>query len=281
MKVDLHLHTTASDGRLSPGEMVRLAAERGLEVIAITDHDTIDGIAAALEAAISYPSLRVIPGVEVNTDIPHGEIHILGYFIDYESEELRRTLEGLRNSREVRAQRMVEKLAELGMPVSWPRVQEIAGGASIGRPHVAQAMLECGYISSLQEAFTKYIGREGPAYAEREGLSPQQAVELVAKAGGPPFLAHPAGIDDLEGLVLQLKGAGLVGLEVYYNGYAKGTIDRLLAVASKHSLITSGGSDFHGLEGGNETPPGGIDVPFSCVEQLIAVAEQRSRRLVT
>ncbi|MFQ5924821.1 MAG: PHP domain-containing protein, partial [Dehalococcoidia bacterium] len=192
MKADLHLHTRASDGRLTPGEVVALAAKKGLSVIAITDHDSIEGIAAALVAAESFPSLRVIPGVEINTDIPDGEIHILGYFIDYHSKELKQTLQRLRHAREIRAQRMIAKLAKLGIPVEWRRVKELAGGGSIGRPHIAQAMFEGGYIPSLQEAFKRYIGRQGPAYAERERLSPVEAVELVVKAGGLPMLAHPA-----------------------------------------------------------------------------------------
>jgi len=228
MKVDLHLHTTASDGRLDPGVLVGVAAKKGLSVIAITDHDSIDGIAPALLAAESFPSLRVIPGVEINTDITNGEVHILGYFIDYRNKELERALETLRNSREARARKMIAKLGELGIDVEWQRVKELAGGGSIGRPHIAQAMFERGYILSFQEAFIKYIGRQGPAYAERERLSPVEAVALVVKAGGLPVLAHPADIADLEELLIELKQAGLVGLEAYYNGYRRATIARLV-----------------------------------------------------
>ena len=276
MKVDLHIHSTASDGRLTPEEVVRLASKKGLSVIAITDHDSVDGIAAALVAAESVPSLRVIPGVEINTDIPNGEVHIVGYFIDYENEELKRTLETLRHYREIRARKMIAKLRKLGIEVEWQRVQELAGGGSMGRPHVAQAMFEQGYVPSLQEAFTKYIGRQGPAYAERERLSPEEAVKLVVKAGGLPVMAHPAGIDGLEELLIQLKEVGLVGLEAYYNGYGWKTIHRLVELANKYGLLTSGGSDFHGL-GGDETPLGGIDVPLDCAQRLIALAEQREK----
>ncbi len=281
MKADFHLHTTASDGRLTPGELVGLAAKKGLSVIAIADHDSIDGIAAALVAAESFPSLKVIPGVEINTDIPNGEIHILGYFIDYQSEELKQTLQSLCHAREIRARRMIAKLARLGVHVEWQRVKELAGGGSIGRPHIAQAMFEGGYIPSLQEAFKRYIGRQGPAYAERERLSPVEAVELVVKAGGLPVLAHPANIDNLEELLVQLKGAGLVGLEAYYNAYTKQTIDRLVDLAEKHGLITCGGSDFHGLESSDETLLGVIDIPSHCAEQLIAMAEKPSPEVVT
>ena len=276
MKVDLHIHSTASDGGLTPEEVVQLAAKKGLSVIAITDHDSVDGIAAALTAAESFPSLRVIPGVEINTDIPNGEVHILGYFIDHENEELKRTLKTLRHSREIRAQKMIAKLGELGIEVEWRRVQELAGGGSVGRPHIAQAMLEQGYIPSLDEAFAKYIGRQGPAYAERERLSPEEAVKLVVKAGGLPVMAHPADIDGLEKLLIKLKEVGLVGLEAYYNGYSRKTIHHLVQLANKYGLLTSGGSDFHGL-GGSETPIGGVDVPLDCARRLIALAEQRAQ----
>jgi predicted metal-dependent phosphoesterase TrpH len=273
MKVDLHIHTTASDGRLSPEEVVRVAAEQGLSVIAITDHDSLAGIEPALLAAEAVPSIRVIPGLEINTDIPDSEIHILGYFIDYQDKELKQALEKLRNSRKARALKMITRLGELGIDIEWNRVLELAAGASVGRPHIAQAMLERGYISSFREAFTKYIGRLGPAYVERERLSPQEAVKLVANARGLPVLAHPADIDNVEELVVNLKGVGLVGLEAYYDGYDQKLIDSLVHLAIKYRLITSGGSDFHGFGVDNETPIGGVDVPFDCVERLIALKE--------
>jgi predicted metal-dependent phosphoesterase TrpH len=278
MKVDLHIHTTASDGRLTPDEVVRVAAKQGMSVIAITDHDTIAGIDSALLAAEPLPSLRVIPGLEINTDIPNAEIHILGYFIDHRDEELEQTLVQLRNSREARARKIVAKLGELGVDIVLHRVMELASGGSIGRPHIAQAMLEQGYIPSLQEAFTKYIGRQGPAYVERERLSPQEAVKVVAKAGGLPVLAHPADIDRLEELLVKLKEVGLVGLEAYYNGYDRKTIDGLVRLAAKHGLITSGGSDFHGFADAHEAPIGAIDVPLDCAERLIALTERRSQQ---
>ena len=160
MKADLHLHTTASDGNLSPQELVRLAVDLDMDVIAITDHDCVDGIAPALDEAQRFPKLRVIPGVEVSTDVPHGEIHVLGYFITHLDSDLAATLERFRNSRQLRAQKMVEKLARLGVEVDWRRVKEVAGSGSIGRPHIAQVMLEQGYVSSSKDAFAKYIGRD-------------------------------------------------------------------------------------------------------------------------
>ena len=274
MKADLHLHTTASDGRFSPEEIVHLAARQGLKIIAITDHDSVDGVRPALAAARDFPSLKVIPGVEISTDIPHGEVHVLGYFMDYADREFKAALERLRNSRRERAQRMVAKLRDMGIHIKWERVEELAGGGSFGRPHIAQAMFERGYVSSFQEAFTKYIGRDGPAYVEREKMTPAEVVGLIVKAGGLAVLAHPANIDRLEGLLLELERAGLVGIEAYYNGYAPEVVQGLVSIANKHRLIPCGGSDYHGLGGDAETMIGGVEVPSGSVKRLLALAEQ-------
>lgn len=276
MKVDLHLHSTASDGHFSSQELASMAASLGVKVIAITDHDSVEGVAPALLAAEGFPGLKVIPGVEVSTDVPHGEIHILGYFIDYRNLELIGILERLRNSRQVRAQKMLAKLASMGIHIEWERVRELAGAGSIGRPHIAQAMFERGYVLSHKEAFIKYIGREGPAYVEREKMTPPQAVELVVKADGLAVLAHPADINDLEGLISQLQRVGLVGIEAYYNGYPPKITKCLASLAHKYGLIASGGSDYHGLEGSGETPLGGVEIPYECVEQLFALAGRRA-----
>lgn len=276
MKFDLHVHSTASDGRFSPQELVSMAVESGLEVIAITDHDSVDGIAPALLASQEFPHLKVIPGVEVSTDVPHGEVHILGYFVDCRDPGLIDTLDKLRDSRRVRAQRMLAKLSNLGIDVKWERVQEIAGDGSIGRPHIAQAMLERGYVLSIKEAFVKYIGREGPAYVEREKMTPPEAVELIVKAGGLPVLAHPAAIENLEELIIQLQKVGLIGIETYYNDYPPKSVKYLASLAHKYSLIATGGSDYHGLEGTGETPLGSVAVPHECVDQLFALAGQKA-----
>ena len=278
MKADLHLHTTVSDGKLAPEALVQLAAQVGLNVIAITDHDTVGGVDAAMAAAQPL-SLKVIPGVEINTDIAGGEVHILGYFIDHKSLELEQRLEGLRQSRAKRARQIISKLEKLGVHLDWERVKRIAGEGSIGRPHIAQAMLEGGYISYLQEAFNKYIGRRGPAYVERERLTPTAAVELVRRGGGLPVIAHPAGLEYPDELLGQLKKAGLVGLEAYYDGYDQPTIYRLVELADKFELITTGGSDFHGFGGVSETPIGGVEIPWVKVEQLIALGQESSAKV--
>ncbi len=277
-RVDLHIHSTASDGQLSPPEIVAEAAEQGLAVIALTDHDTAEGVAPALAAASAFPGLRVIPGVELSTDFAQGEAHILGYFIDDTDKELRARLERMRASRRERAREMIAKLQGLGIHIEWTRVQEIAGGGSVGRPHLARAMLEKGYIDSFREAFTDYIGRGGPAYAERRKMTPVAAVELILRADGLPVLAHPLFIDDWQAMIIELKGAGLVGIEAYYDGYTAQEIDSLLVLAEKYGLITTGGSDFHGIDAGTETALGGVDVPMEAAERLVALAEQRVPR---
>lgn len=275
-KVDLHIHSTASDGRFSPEEIVRKAVELGLEVIALADHDSVDGIGPALKAARKFPRLRIIPAVEVSTDVPDGEVHVLGYFIDYTSRELAEELARFRSSRERRAQKMVAKLADLGVHIDWRRVQEIAGDGTMARPHVAQAMLEKGYITSIREAFDKYIARDGPAYVEREKLTPVEAVALIVRTNGLPVMAHPFTVPDPEVLISEMEAAGLVGIEAYYNGYTAGEISRLVSLADQHGLIVTGGSDYHGLGEIGEMMMGGVDVPMGSAERLIALAERRA-----
>lgn len=275
MKADLHVHSTASDGRHTPEDLVRMAVSRGVEVLAITDHDSVDGIPAALEAARAFPGLKVIPGVEISTDVPHGEVHVLGYFIDYTDPGLTAKLADLRDSRKVRARKMIGKLADMGVQVEWDRVQEIAGSGSVGRPHLARAMMEKGYVQSAREAFNKYIGREGPAYVEREKMTPEEVVEMIVKVGGLAVLAHPVDIDDLEELLPRLQRVGLIGIEAYYNGYTPKTVEYLASMSSKHHLIALGGSDYHGMDTITETPLGGVDLPPDNVKRLLGLAKKQ------
>ncbi len=276
-RVDLHIHSTASDGRFSPEEIVAKAAGLGMAVIAIADHDSVDGVAPALTAARAFPGLTVIPAAEISTEVPRGEVHILGYFLDYTDDELRATLSRLRNSRRQRALGMIKKLARLGINIDWQRVQEIAGSGAIGRPHVAQAMLEKGYITSLKEAFIRYIGRDGPAYVEREKMTPVEVVALILKADGLPVLAHPPTANDPEAVIAELKAAGLVGLEAYYDNYRADEVGRLLSLADRYNLIATGGSDYHGLDA-SETMIGGAEVPLEAAGRLIALAKQRGAK---
>jgi predicted metal-dependent phosphoesterase TrpH len=278
-QIDLHIHSTASDGKFSPEAIVSKAAALGLTTIALTDHDSVDGIAPAMEAAKASPQLRVIPGVEISTDMPDGQAHVLGYFIDYTSEELKSALERFRSSRQKRAQGMIAKLRDLGIRIDWQRVQEFAGDGSIGRPHIAQAMLEKNYIASFSEAFDKYIGHGGPAYVEREKMTPAEAVELIVRSDGLPVLAHPFTVNDPEAMVIKLKAVGLIGIEAYYKDYTAEETRSLVGMANRHSLIATGGSDYHGLDNSAEIMLGGVDVPVASVERLIALAEQRELKL--
>ncbi|MGB8707798.1 MAG: PHP domain-containing protein [Dehalococcoidia bacterium] len=280
MKADLHLHTTASDGRLEPREIVSMAVRVGLDVIAVTDHDTIEGVVPALAAAQASPSLTVIPGVEINTDVPRGEVHILGYFIDYTDKKLAATLQKLRDSRRERAQKMIAKLGKLGMKIDWQRVSELVRGGSVCRPHIAQALFEKGYVGSEKEAFDKYIGHDGPAYVERYKLLPIEVVKLILDAKGLPVLAHPADIAGLDELVPKLKAVGLVGLEVYYRDYSSEIVARLAKIAKKYDLIPTGGTDYHAFGDGSEVEIGGAITPARSVEQLFALASKRSLDLL-
>ena len=274
-RADLHTHSTYSDGNLTPTELIEKAVGRGLEVLALTDHDCTDGIAEALEAAQKHPPLLFIPGVELSTDLPREEVHVLGYFLDWQNPRFQGRLARLRRSRMERGQKMLTKLNHLGIDISWQRVKEIAGDGAVGRPHIALAMLEAGHISSLEEAFDRYLSRNGPAYVEREKITPAEAVQLVTDASGLPVLAHPRDLQNIESLLAELKATGIIGIEVYYQDYDQQAIERLLAIARQHDLLPLGGSDFHGIGGAHERDLGDIPLPFEPVEQLIALARQR------
>jgi hypothetical protein len=274
-RADLHTHSAYSDGRLTPTELVERAVSRGLEVLALTDHDCTDGIAEALEAAQKHPQLLFIPGVELSTDVPHEEVHVLGYFLDWQNPRFQARLGRLRRSRLERGRKMLAKLKRLGIEISWQRVQELAGDGAVGRPHIALAMMEAGHISSLEEAFDRYIGRNGPAYVEREKITPTEAVQLLTDASALPVLAHPRDLQNLDSLLLELKEAGVIGMEVYYQDYDQQAIERLLAIARQHDLLPLGGSDFHGIGGAHERDLGDIPLPFEPVEQLVALARHR------
>jgi hypothetical protein len=269
-RVDLHLHTTASDGQFSPSELVAMALERNLLVIAITDHDTTAGIAEALEAARGT-GLEVIPGVEISCDVPHEEVHLLGYYFDHHHPALQGKLRAMRDARLRRAKGMVAKLTSLGLPLPWEMVAELAGDGSVGRPHVAQSMLKMGYVASTGEAFDLYIGRNGPAYVERYKISLLDAVSLIKEAQGLPVLAHPLKATHF---LPSLVEGGLVGLEVYYNRYSPEDIRELATLARKFDLIPTGGSDFHGPDVLDTVEMGGVWVPMESVERLQALAKK-------
>lgn len=274
-EVDLHTHTTASDGTLAPRQLVGRAARLGLKYLGITDHDSTAGVAEAM-AAGQQSGVTVIPGVEINTDVPGAEVHVLGYYLDPDHAELVEQLARIREGRVGRARKMAEVLTGMGAPVAFERILQIAGEGAIGRPHVAQALLEAGHVGSYQEAFAKYIGRNSPAYVERMKFSPAEACALIRRAGGVPALAHPVFFDrfgaikstfDLHALLPHMIESGLAGIEVYYPGYDALTIEYLLGIARRYGLIATGGTDFHGVRP-NEGDLGGVYVPVKVVRRL-------------
>ena len=276
-EVDLHLHTLASDGRLTPTELIRLVAQQGLKTVAVTDHDTTDGLPEAYEAAREFPGLSVIPGIELSADVPGDEVHVLGYFIDPDDPELQVQLTRFREGRVDRARTMVEKLAQHGIKVEWERVQHFAGDGAVGRPHIALALVEAGYCKEPKDAFPEYLGRNGLAYVERVKLTPEEAVGMIRKAGGAAVLAHPAYMNDMEMGVSNLSGIGLAGMEVHYAKYRDDTIRQLARLARQYDLIPCGGSDYHGLGNSDECLPGENGPPMETVERLKAVAEAARR----
>ena len=267
--VDLHAHTTASDGALTPPRLVALAVARGLRVLGLTDHDTVAGVEEALGAATGT-GLRVIPGVELSAHVEAGEVHVLGYFLDPRAPALLDALARLRAARGDRARQMVAQLARAGAPVTHEQVLAIAGEGAIGRPHVARALVQAGHAASIDDAFERYLVRGRPGYVERYRLSPAAAVQLVRGAGGAPVLAHPHTVADLPALLPELVAAGLAGLECYYGDYDEPTTRDLLAEAARYDLVPTGGTDFHGLGMSHGRDLGATPVPNECVAQLEA-----------
>jgi len=280
-KGDFHTHSTASDGVLTPTQLVDLAATNGVIYHALTDHDSTEGIAEARAASAKHEEHVLIPGVEMGTDIEGAEVHMLGLYLSPEDADLQGLLAGLREGRLGRGEGIVRKLRGMGMMIEWARVQEIADGASVGRPHIAQALLEKGYVGTIAEAFDKYISRNGPAYVERDKMTPPEAVACIVGHGGLACIAHPAEGLDLETLLPQLKAAGMQAMEVYYKNYDAGTIERLRHLAERFELIPLGGSDYHGIHG-DEVGPGNIPLPDSSIERLLEAARRLpNRELVT
>lgn len=269
--IDLHMHSTASDGALAPSALLERCAAAGLRVVSLTDHDSTEGLAEAQQVADQL-GITLIPGIELGTDVTDGEIHILVYFPDITNREFQDVLLGLRDSRVGRARRMVEKLAALGKPIEFERVLEIAGDGAVGRPHVAQALVEAGHVESMREAFDSYIGHGGLAYAERMSFTPVEAVAFGRKYGGLPVFAHPYTTPDFPKWLPELSAAGLAGIECFYQGYDKVRIEEVRALALKHGLLLTGGTDFHGTGNWTEYGPGTTSVPELVLEPLFRAA---------
>ena len=268
--IELHCHSTASDGMYPPARVVAMAAARGVRVLALTDHDTTAGIAEAAIAATSF-GMTLIPGVELTCSVERGEVHLLGYFVAVGDDAFQQQLARFRGGREARGQAIVEKLNALGISVQWARVKEIAGEGAVGRPHVGRALMEIGAAATIDDAFDRYLGRGRPAHVERQQLLPTDAVQLVRAAGGVPILAHPLSVANLDATLAEMIPAGLLGIEAYYGAYTREDRASLAKIAARHDLITTVGNDFHGdVHGGALI--GGTIGPADVLDRLVAVA---------
>ena len=259
--VDLHIHTRCSDGTSPPEAIPSLASQAGLEAVAITDHDAVDGIDRAI-AGNTCNGLEIIPGVELSTTLGGADIHILGYYIDWKDRTLLEWIALFREKRLERARKIVEKLRALGLDLRFDTVLEVADGAAIGRPHIADALVNEELIRFYGEAFTRYIGYDGPAYFPKYAISPSEAIRLIRRAGGIPVLAHPGSVHRDEYIPAMVRD-GLMGIEVFHPIHPPMVRRHYEALAIKHGILRTGGSDYHGdgrgrSQIGCERVPGGL-----------------------
>ena len=264
--VDLHSHTTASDGALAPRDLVRLAARHGVRVLAVTDHDSTEGLPEALQEATAH-GIEIVPGLEINCDVPGSEIHVLGYYVDWRAEWFQDFLREQRTERAARVHRIVERLTELGLPLTAEEVFAICKEGSPGRPHVAQAMVKRGYVKSVREAFDRWLHANGPANVPRRRLTPVEAVAVIRRAGGVPVFAHP-GLADRDAIIPELVEAGLAGIETFYPEHSAAQIQAYRQTCRRLGLVATGGSDYHGPHTGRATTVGSPHVPLEVWEEL-------------
>ncbi len=275
MRIDLHVHSTASDGAFPPAEVVQIALRHDLDVIALTDHDNISGIRSAQQAAAGT-KLDVLAGVELSAEDEATDRHLLGYLMDIDNQPLQAVLSELRDARASRAERMVQKLAAVGVNIPLERVYALADKGSVGRPHVARVLLENGYVGSLQEAFDRYIGNGGPAYVPHYRLEPARAIALIHSAGGIAVLAHPGYYNDYRAVVDSLVPLGLDGLEVYYPDHTSAVVADLESLARRYGLAMTVGSDFHRREGDGSIRIGSVKAPNSL--DIVGTLRDRAKR---
>lgn len=277
--IDLHVHSTASDGSSSPRQVVAEAKAQGLQALALTDHDTIDGLAEALAAGAEM-GVEVIPGIEISAQHQPGSMHILGYYLDYRSPQLAAQLHILKKARIDRNPQIISKLQKLGLDVTLAEVQQASGGGQVGRPHIAQVLVRKGYVATFQEAFERYIGNHGPAYVSKFRFPPQEAIAMIKAAGGVAGLAHPFTLEyrslaHLRQILEQLVGWGLAALEVYYPEHTVERRELYRSLAREFGLLTTGGSDYHGVikpEIKLGQVGGGLTLGYEVVAQLKALA---------
>lgn len=249
-KIDLHMHTTASDGASTPAELVDKCLELGLEVISVTDHDNVTAVKTVKEIG-EKNGLEVVSGIEISTYRGEAEYHLLGYFVDIENDSLLGLTEAILDSRVERTHKMIEKLTKMGYPLDFKDVKKFATGVSLGRPHVAKAMVDKGYIEKIGDAFTKeFIAGGGKAYVEKKNILPAEAIEVILRAGGIPVIAHPYYINHGESLdkeeISRLKNLGLMGIEVYQSKHNQKVTKYYKEIAEELDLLVTGGSDYHG-----------------------------------
>ncbi len=250
-KIDLHIHSTSSDGTLTPAELVKAASEAGICALALTDHDTTDGLAEFHDACGRY-GVEGISGVEISAQYDK-QMHILGFFVNENDKNFIKKLDKLKNAREIRNRKMLELVRANGMDITEKDILSQEDGADLstaGRPHIARAMVEKGYVSDMAEAFDKYLKRGNPCYVKRAAYSPEESIRMIKDAGGTAVLAHPSYItedyDELYALLSKLKKMGLDGAECFYSSYSAEFSDMCSRVCDKAGLVKSGGSDFHG-----------------------------------
>ncbi len=266
IRADLHLHTAYSDGALAPRELVDKARSAGIFTISVTDHDNV----GALDDAVEYGKqvgVEVVPGLELSAAMGEKDVHILAYFVDYKNKDLLDYLSFFRYERLKRAERIVEKLNKINIPIKFESVQEEAGIGSLGRPHIANVLVDEGFIDSYHEAFSKYIGVGGPAYEKKFQLGPEEAIQLISRAGGLSFLAHP-GKYTSEVELAQLIKAGLDGIEVVHPSHNEARQEHYRGVVSQYFLLESGGSDFHGGKKNDDWAFGTFWVPIQIVDAM-------------
>jgi len=276
--IDFHVHTSASDGSLSPGEVVGEAAKANLAAIGITDHDTMEGIFSARTAGKKL-NVEIIPGIEFSTHFKRNEIHILGYFCQEDNTSLRKTIDRLRSDRYDRMKKMVYKLNKLGVRITFDEVMAEVQGQAIGRPHLARVLCEKGYCKTLGEAFAKYIGFQSPAYVQRKEFRPVEAIGIIRGAGGVPVLAHPGTYEKVDFLPSLLR-AGLMGIEVFHPRNNIRISYRFLKLALKCGLLITGGSDYHGDKNGEGTQLGAVKMDPFFLEEIKRLSRQLKKQKV-
>jgi predicted metal-dependent phosphoesterase TrpH len=247
--IDLHAHTTASDGDLSPSQLVALAVERGLTAVAVTDHDTVAGLDEALKAGARF-GIEVVPGIELSAEFPRGQCHLLGLFLAPGAPDLCRRLQEVIDNRNRRNARIVGKLNDLGVNITLDDIVRVSGGEIVARPHFARALIDRGVVASVQEAFDRFLAKGAAAYVERDRLTPQESIDLIHRAGGVAILAHPNYLrrneEQTELEIRNLAALGLDGIEARYYNHTPEDTARYLDMAQRLGLLTSGGSDYHG-----------------------------------